>query len=57
MSTPTPPQSNLSSLGQSFDAITASLLEIQRDMQALLARLEYDKLLRKLGVGKPPVKD
>jgi hypothetical protein len=56
MSTPTPPQSNLPSLGQSFDAITASLLEIQRDMQALLARLEYDKLLRKLGVGRPTAK-
>jgi hypothetical protein len=50
--TPPPPKPDLSMLGSSFESITASLLEIQRDMQVLLVRLEYDKLLRTLGVRK-----
>eukprot|EP01038_Epipyxis_sp_PR26KG_P018977 gene18977-26873_t len=54
MSTPaTPPNPDLSSLGSSFESITSSLLDIQRDMLTLLARLEYDKLMRKLGVNRP----
>ncbi len=52
MSTPSDssPKPGLPTLGSSFESITASLLEIQRDMQVLLTRLEYDKLLRTLGV-------
>ena len=52
MSQPKPNPPDLSALGSSFESITASLLEIQRNMQVLLVRMEYEKLLRTVGVRK-----